>query len=65
MDKFLGTYNFPRLNQGETENLDKQITSKKYCNNNQKTTNKEKDQMASLVTYIKPEKNNTNPSQTV
>lgn len=43
MDKFLGTYNFPRLNQGETENLDKQITSKKYWNNNQKPTNKEKD----------------------
>ena len=30
MDKFLGTYNFPRLKKGETEILDKQTTSKKY-----------------------------------
>ena len=26
MDKFLETYNFPKLNQEESENLDRQIT---------------------------------------
>ena len=27
MDKFLGRYNFPRLNQEETENMNRPITS--------------------------------------
>ena len=27
MDKFLGKYNFPKLNQEETENLNRHITS--------------------------------------
>ena len=27
MEKFLEKYNFPRLNQGEVENMNKQITS--------------------------------------
>ena len=27
MDKFLGKYNFPRMNQKETENLNRHITS--------------------------------------
>ena len=28
MDKFLGTYNLPRLSHGEVENLNRPITSK-------------------------------------
>ena len=29
MEKFLEKYNFPKLNQGETDNLNRPITSKK------------------------------------
>ena len=54
MDKLLEKYNFPKLNQGEIENLNRTITSTKI-----KTviknlpTNKAQDQMASQVNSTK------------
>ena len=68
MDKFLETYNFPRLNHEEIRNLDKVIQNKevesvikkKSLNNNKKA----QDQVALLVNSIKHLKN-TNYSQTL
>ena len=54
MDKFLEKYNFPKLNQGETENLNRPITSteiKTVIKN--LPTNKAQDQMASQVNSTK------------
>ena len=54
MDKFLERYNLPRLNQEETESMNRPITSNeietviKYL-----PTNKVQDQMASQVNSIK------------
>ena len=45
MDKFLGKYNCPKLNQEETENLNRPITSMEIeavIKNNQKYSNKQK-----------------------
>ena len=54
MDKFLDRYKLPRLNQEETENMNKPITSNEIENaikNFQQT--KSQDQMASQVNSIK------------
>ena len=41
MDRFLEKYNLPKLNQEETENLNRQITSMEI-ETNQKSPNKQK-----------------------
>ena len=41
MDEFLEKYNLPKLNQEETENLNRQITSMEI-ETNQKSPNKQK-----------------------
>ena len=54
MDKFLETYNLPRLNQEEIENMNRPITSTEIesgLKNSPKT--KVQDQMASQVNSIK------------
>ena len=54
MDKFLERHNLPRLNQEETENMNRPITSNEIetvIKNFQKT--KVQDQMASQVNSIK------------
>ena len=54
MDKFLERYNLPRLNQEETENMNRPITSNEIetvIKNLQQT--KVQDQMASQVNSIK------------
>ena len=54
IDKFLETYNTPKLNQGESENLNRQITPNEIeavVKNSQQT--KALDQMASQVNFTK------------
>ena len=54
MDKFLGKYNLPKLNQEEIENFNRPITSteiKTVIKN--LPTNKTQDQMASFVNSTK------------
>ena len=60
--KFLETYNLPKLNQEESENLNRQITPseieaviKKKPNNSQQT--KDLDQIASQVNFTKHQEN--------
>ena len=54
MDKFLETYNLPRLDHEEIENLNRLITSKEIASVI-KTSQERKiqDQMASLVNFTK------------
>ena len=59
MDKFLETYNLPKLNQEESENLNRQITHSEIeavIKNFQQT--KSLDQMASQVNFTKQSKKN-------
>ena len=63
MDKFLETYNLPKLNQEESENLNRHITCseieaviKKKPNNSQQT--KDLDQIASQVNFTKHSEKN-------
>ena len=42
MDKFLGKYNFPKLNQEEIENLNRLPHQQGNWNNNQKSSSKQK-----------------------
>ena len=59
MDKFLETYNLPKLNQEESENLSRQITPSEIeavIKNSQKT--KALDQMASQVNFTKHSEKN-------
>ena len=54
MDEFLENYNFPKLNQGEIEDLNKPITSKEIqtvIRNLEQT--KAQDQMASQLNFTK------------
>ena len=54
MDKFLEKHNLPRLNQGEIENINRQITSNEIETVILKLpTNKSQDQMASQANSIK------------
>ena len=54
MDKFLQTYNLPRLNQKEIENMNRPITSNELETVIKNLpTNKSQDQMASQVNSIK------------
>ena len=58
MDKFLETYNPPKLNQEDSEKLNRQIAPSEIealTKNSQKT--KALDQMASQVNFIKHSKN--------
>ena len=54
MDRFLETYNFPKINQEESENLNRQITPNEIeaiIKNSQQT--KALNQMASQVNFTK------------
>ena len=54
MDKFLDTYSLPKINQDESENLNRQITPNEIeavVKNSQQT--KALDQMASQVNFTK------------
>ena len=54
MDKFLERYNFPRLNQEETENINRPITStESETVIKNLPTSKAQDQMASQANSIK------------
>ena len=55
MDKFLERYNLPRLNQEETENMNRPISSNEVESVILKTSNKQKskDQMASQMNSSK------------
>ena len=59
VDKFFERYNFPRLNQEETENMNKQLTSTEKWNLRLKKAQqiKVQDQMVSQVISIKHLKN--------
>ena len=59
VDKFFERYNFPRLNQEETENMNKQLTSTEKWNLrlNKAQQLKVQDQMVSQVNSIKHLKN--------
>ena len=59
MDKFLETYSLPKLNQAESENLNRQMTpSAMEAVIKNLPANKALDQMASQVSYIKHSRNN-------
>ena len=59
MDKFLEIYNLPRLNQEETENLNRPIMSTDKRLSNQKLPNTAlHDQMASMANFTKHLKKN-------
>ena len=61
MDKFLETYNLPKLNQEESENLNRQITPSEIEAVIKKlptTTKKALDQMASWVNFTKHSEEN-------
>ena len=53
MDKFLEKYNFPKLNQEETENLNRPITSMEI-ETNQKSSSKQKPRSRRLHSWILP-----------
>ena len=53
MDRFLETYNLPRLNQEETENLSRLITSKEVGAVFQKLSINAQDKMSLLVNSSK------------
>ena len=53
MDRFLEKYNLPKLNQEETENLNRQITSMEI-ETNQKSPNKQKPRTRWLHRWILP-----------
>ena len=53
MDKFLERYNLPRLNQEETENMNRPITSNEIETVIKNLPTKVQDQMASQVNSIK------------
>ena len=53
MDKFLETYNLPKMKLEEIENLNRPIISKEMEISNQKLPTKVKDQMASQAISIK------------
>ena len=58
IDKFLETYNLPKLNQEESENLNRQITTNKTkAVIKNLPTNKTPDQIASHVNFTKCSKN--------
>ena len=52
MDKFLETYNLPRLNHDEIESLNGLITNKEIGSEIRKPPTKVQDQMASLVVLL-------------
>ena len=59
MDKFLETYNLPKLNQKESENLNRPIVTNEFeavIKNSQQT--KVLDWMASQANFTKHSKNN-------
>ena len=60
MDKFLETYNLPKINQEESENLNRQMTPSEIEAVIKKlpTTKKALDWMASQVNFIKHSKKN-------
>ena len=63
MDKFLERYNLPRLNQEETENMNRPITSNEIETVIKNLpTNKVQDQMASHVNSIKHLEKSSHPS---
>ena len=49
MDRFLETYNFPKINQEESEDLDRQITPSKIETVNNKATTKSPNKSFRLV----------------
>ena len=53
MGKFLEKYNLPNLNQEEIEDLNRPITSTEIKTIIKKSSNKQKDQMASEVNSTK------------
>ena len=53
MDKFLEKYNLPKLNQEETENLNRPITSVETVIKKNLPTDKSQGQMASQVNSTK------------
>ena len=55
MDKFLEKYNFPKLNQEETENLNRPITSTEIETVTQKSSSKQKPRSRQLHSWILPE----------
>ena len=57
MDKCLETYNFPKLNQEESENLNRQITTSETEAVIKLTPQKALDQMASQMNFAKHSKN--------
>ena len=72
MDKFLETYNFPKLNQEESENLHRQITPSEIeaviKKKKKKTPNKPNSWTGWLHRRILPNiprRTNTHPSQTI
>ena len=68
MDKFLKISNLPKLNQEESENLNRQMTPSEIEAVIKKlpTTKKALDWMASQVNFTKhSERTNTSPSQTI
>ena len=75
MDKFLETYNFPKINQEESEDLDRQITPSKIETVNNKATTKSPNKgpgpdvfqvdFTILRNGKHSEKINTSPSQTI
>ena len=53
MDKFLETYNLPRLNEKEIENLNRQITGREIKSESKTLQTKVQDQMASQANSTK------------
>ena len=65
MDKFLETYNLPKVNQEESENLNRQITTNETEAVIKKLQTKVLDQMASQVNFTKHSRKNIYSSQTI
>ena len=65
MDNFLETYNLPKLNQEEIENMKGKITSNEIESVIKILPTKVEDQMASQVNSTSQDTVNTYPSQTI
>ena len=66
MDKFLETYSLPRLNQQETKNLKRPVTTKIKSVIKRLPTNKNPGPVASQLNVTKSQRRiNTYPSQTI